>query len=108
MHLDALSGQGLDDPAARRALVQDVTGDLHHVGLEAAGDQGRAVLHRGDEADLAEDAAFLQRLQPGPQGAAFGPGQIGGVLHQDGVAARQAHAFQRAAGAGLDPVQTVG
>ncbi len=66
MHLDALGGQGVDDPAARRALIQNIAGDLHHVGLEAASDQGRAVLDRGDEADLAKDAAFLERLQAGP------------------------------------------
>ncbi|MNE40143.1 hypothetical protein D3C80_1341360 [compost metagenome] len=108
MHLDPLPGQIGDDAGARGALVQDVAGQLHHVRLEAPRQKAGAVLDRGDEADLAEDAARLERLQPIPQGAALGAGQIGGALHQDGVATRQAHALQRAAGARLDPVQAVG
>ena len=89
------------------ALVQQVAAQLDHVGLEAASQQGRAVLDRGAEADAAVQAAVLEGQQPVPQGAALGAGEVVGAGDQQQVAARQAEPFQRAAGAGLDPVDAV-
>lgn len=89
------------------ALVQKVATQLDHIGLEAAGQQGRAVLDRGAEADAAVQAPVFQGQQPVPQGAALGAGQISGGGDQQQVAARQAETLERAAGAGLDPVDAV-
>jgi hypothetical protein len=96
-----------EDAGVLGALVEQVAAQLHHIGLEATGQQGRAVLDRRAEADAAVQAAVLQGQQPVPEGAALGPGQVAGAGDQQQVTARQTEPFQRPAGAGLDAVDAV-
>jgi len=104
---DIEGGQFGQDAGMLGALVQEVAFQLDHVGLEAPGQQARAVLDRGAEADAAVQAAILQGQQAVPEGAALGAGEIGGAGDQQQIAARQAETLQRTAGAGLDPVDAV-
>ena len=105
---DAQPGQFGQHAGMLGALIQQVDRQFDQIGLEAPGQQGGSVLERGAEADAAEQPARLQRLQPVPQGAALGPGQVVGAGNQQGVAARQAQPLQRPARPGLDPVDAVG
>ena len=104
---DVEGGEFGQDAGVLGALVEQVAAQLDDVGLEAAGQQGGAVLDRGAEADAAVQAAVLEGQQAIPEGAAFGSGEVAGAGDQQQVAARQAEAFERAAGAGLDAVDAV-
>jgi hypothetical protein len=105
--VDILGGQIVESARVFSPLVQQIDGQLHDIRLEPPSHQGGAIVQRGTETNPSEKPPILEGASPLPQGPAFGSGQITGLANQQGVTARQTQALQRAAGAGLDPVQTV-